>query len=72
MNHRELIKELAKALVQLCTAILREVNADPNLFLGKEMDEALRQVQVALEKTKLIEDCIPIEDAYEVVLDEGH
>ena len=65
MNHRELINELALALE---TAMARrEPHKSYTLPVGW-----FRQTRALIEKAKLIEDCIPIEDAYEVALDQGH
>ena len=61
----DLICELVGAIEGLGKAILNEVNADPNLFLGKEMDDALRATHAVLKKAKE-HDCIPWDDAKEV------
>ncbi|KKN15866.1 hypothetical protein LCGC14_0981590 [marine sediment metagenome] len=59
MSHRELIAELVEALEAL--------------LIARTYDTATyERARAILEKAKLVETCIPIEDAYEAAMDHGH
>jgi len=70
MSHRELIAELVEALEKLVPGYALWVA--PLWGSSDRSDPQLAQARAVLDKAKAIEDCIPIEDAYEAAMDHGH
>jgi len=68
MNHRELIAELVEALEILLYERDNFMDENDPVWV---LDPAFDIARALIEKAKAIEDCIPIEDAYEVALDQG-
>ncbi|KKL21289.1 hypothetical protein LCGC14_2446930 [marine sediment metagenome] len=68
MNHRELIAELVEALEILLYERDNFMDENDPVWV---LDPAFDIARALIDKAKAIEDCIPIEDAYEVALDQG-
>ena len=69
MNHRELIAELVEALEILLYERDNFMDENDPVWV---FDPASGSARALIEKAKAIEDCIPIEDAYEAAMDHGH